>query len=330
MKFRPPPNLRYIATSTIPSQNPPVPPRMSPLPILSPPTLPSFRDSYFNPALPCMFPPSHFTSTLPAIAQWFIPHPKYPHLQVPNTQFFHKTLGDRINALLLMEVSLHSKGKFLQIHAPFAKLLEDISFAGPRDRSITTYLAQCSINEIPELKDTLPTPQYIHAAKGDVYNVNLWMGHAALIVTPLHKDPNPNLFVQLAGTKRVRMFEPDTGQGIMQEFGGGIKRFRMPDEMMEGKYRGMVEKVVWGEGEAGDGVSGFEATVGPGDGLFIPKGWWHAIRSVGEEGAVASVSPLPPSGGITRILNSDTDGGVGELVVQVTYGMTSLGNDPEL
>ncbi|PWW80277.1 Clavaminate synthase-like protein [Tuber magnatum] len=294
MRSRPPPNLRSIASSSRPSRHPPVPLRISPLPILSPSTLPTFRDSYFNPTLPCIFPPSHFTSTLPAISQWFIPHPKFPHLRAPNTQFFHKTLGDRINAPLLMEVSLHSEGKFLQNYTPFAKLLEDISFAGPRDRSITTYLAQCPINEIPELMDTLPTPQYIHAGKGDIYNVNLWMGHAALIVTPLHKDPNPNLFVQLAGTKRIRLFEPATGRGIMQRFGGGVKRFRMPDEMMDGKHKGILEKVVWGEDEAEDeaedGVPGFEATVGPGDGLFIPKGWWHAVRSVGEDGAVASVN----------------------------------------
>ncbi|RPB05336.1 Clavaminate synthase-like protein [Choiromyces venosus 120613-1] len=290
MKSQLPSNIRHITSSTTPCPNPLVPLRISSLPILSPSTLLTFQDSYFNPALPCTFPPSHFTSTLPAISQWFVPHPKFPHLKAPNTQFFHKTLGDRINALLLMEVSLHSEQKFIQIHAPFAKLLEDISSTGPRDRSITTYLAQCSIDEIPELKDTLPTPQYIHAGKGDVYNVNLWMGHAALIVTPLHKDPNPNLFVQLAGTKRVRMFEPDIGRRIMQEFGGGVKRFRMPDEMMDGKHREILEKVVWGEDEAEDGVPGFETMVGPGDGIFIPKGWWHAIRSVGEDGAVASVN----------------------------------------
>ncbi|CUS07122.1 unnamed protein product [Tuber aestivum] len=290
MKPWPPSNLRSIAGSSRLSRDPLVPLRISPLPILSPLTLPTFRDSYFSPALPCAFPPSHFTSTLPAISQWFIPHPKSPRFQAPNTQFFHKTLGDRINALLLMEVSLHSEGKFLQIHAPFAKLLEDMSFVGPRDRSITTYLAQCPINEIPELRDTLPTPQYIRAGEGDIYDVNLWMGHAALIATPLHRDPNPNLFVQLAGAKRIRLFEPGTGQGIMQEFGGGVKRFRMPDEMMDGKHRGILEKVVWAEDEAEDGVSGFEVMVGPGDGLFIPKGWWHVIRSVGEDGAVASVN----------------------------------------
>ncbi|KAG0632836.1 JmjC domain protein [Tuber brumale] len=290
MKSRPPSNFLSIACLSRFTRDPLISLRISPLSILSPPTIPTFRDSYFNPALPCTFPPSHFTSTLPAITQWFIPHPKFPHLQAPNTQFFHKTLGDRINAPLLMEVSLHPEGRFVQLHAPFAKLLEDLSFAGPRNRSITTYLAQCPINEIPELKATLPTPQYIHAGKGDIYNVNLWMGHAALMATPLHKDPNPNLFVQLAGTKRVRMFEPDTGRGIMHKFGGGVKRFRMPDEMMDGKHRGILENVVWREHEAKDGVSGFEATVGPGDGVFIPKGWWHAIRSVGEDGAVVSVN----------------------------------------
>jgi mannose-6-phosphate isomerase-like protein (cupin superfamily) len=55
--------------------------------------------------------------------------------------------------------------------------------------------------------------------------------------------------------------------------------------MMEGPERDALDEVVWGEGQR----EGYEALVGPGDALFIPKGWWHSIKSVGSE-VTASVN----------------------------------------
>lgn len=141
----------------------------------------------------------------------------------------------------------------------------------------------------------MPTPDYVlHAGKGDIYAINLWLGRAGAVNTPLHRDPNPNVFVQLAGRKRVRLFAPEAGERIMTEFGGGARRLRTPDEMMVGGRKDSLEKVVWGmerREESGDGdvVRGLEAEVGAGDGIFIPKGWWHAIKGVGSDGVTASV-----------------------------------------
>lgn len=46
---------------------------------------------------------------------------------------------------------------------------------------------------------------------------------------------------------------------------------------MVGPEKGRVGAVVW-EG----GLDGFEVELGPGDGVFIPRGWWHAVRGSGE------------------------------------------------
>jgi ribosomal protein L16 Arg81 hydroxylase len=49
--------------------------------------------------------------------------------------------------------------------------------------------------------------------------------------------------------------------------------------MMEGPERDTLDEAVWGPGVS----ECFEATVSPGDALFIPKGWWHSIKSIGTD-----------------------------------------------
>ncbi|KAM3079749.1 hypothetical protein ACMFMG_006155 [Clarireedia jacksonii] len=153
------------------------------------------------------------------------------------------------------------------------------------------YIAQAQIEDLPpQLRDDLPTPKIVReAGKGDVYDANIWMGTPPTY-TPLHRDPNPNFFVQLASEKRVRIFAPSVGQAIyrtvQQKIGAaGSGRIRGM-EMMEGQERELLDQFVWAGNIEEEGL---EALVGPGDALFIPKGWWHSIKSVGT-GITASVN----------------------------------------
>ncbi|CZT48174.1 uncharacterized protein RSE6_08837 [Rhynchosporium secalis] len=149
------------------------------------------------------------------------------------------------------------------------------------------YIAQAQLIDLPlALRADVPTPHLVlQAGKGDVYDANLWMGIPPTY-TPLHKDPNPNLFLQLASQKRVRLFEPSNGAGIFRHVqksigraghGGAIRG----NEMMEGLERRGLHDAVWGKGMDNDTSGGYETIVGPGDALFIPKGWWHSFISVG-------------------------------------------------
>ncbi|TGO48035.1 hypothetical protein BCON_0254g00070 [Botryotinia convoluta] len=180
-----------------------------------------------------------------------------------------------------------SKKSFYNFYAPFSLFLSATHPAC----SLPLYIAQAQIADLPtELQRDLPTPKLVkEAGKGDVYDANIWMG-ISTSYTPLHKDPNPNLFIQLVSKKRVRLFPPAVGVGIyhnvQQSIGAsGIASMR-GEEMMEGPERSLLEDHVWGEKVIDQG---FEVEVGPGDALFIPKGWWHSIRS-SESGINASVN----------------------------------------
>jgi hypothetical protein len=126
-------------------------------------------------------------------------------------------------------------------------------------------------------------------------NLLQWMGtHDSY--TPLHKDPNPNLFVQLIGSKKVRLYPPDMGMNIFQDVQKKIGRnssatFR-GEEMMDGPERLALEDAVWDE-DSGDNTYaslGFRADVSAGDALFIPKGWWHSVISVGSQPITVSAN----------------------------------------
>ena len=142
------------------------------------------------------------------------------------------------------------------------------------------------------MQNDVPTPSLVlSAGKGDIYDSSIWLGHAPTY-TPLHRDPNPNLFVQLAGTKIVRLFKPSVGNDIFakvqEKIGGEASAALRGEEMMKGLEKRVLEREVWGETDEG-AAGGFEAQLESGDGLFIPKGWWHSIKGVGK-GMTGSVS----------------------------------------
>ena len=158
------------------------------------------------------------------------------------------------------------------------------------------YLAQASIANLPQgLREDVPTPDIVcKAGKGDVYDSSIWLGEAPTY-TPLHRDPNPNLFVQLAGKKRVRLLKPQDGSGVFakvqEQIGGNASQSVRGEEMMMGTEKKALEEEVWGKDDNADQSAAWEADLGPGDGLFIPKGWWHSVKGIGEgmTGSVCSV-----------------------------------------
>lgn len=188
-------------------------------------------------------------------------------------------------AYLVHLLSEHEKRSFYRFNAPLSLFLQACKAAPPHITPPRLYIAQAQIADLPkQLQDDLPTPHIVkEAGKGDIYDANIWMGIPPTY-TPLHRDPNPNLFVQLAGSKRVRLLEPALGSVIFRDVQHRIGQYGSAsfrgDEMMEGPERDALDEAVWGCDER---RGGYEAVVDAGDALFIPKGWWHSIKSIGGE-----------------------------------------------
>ena len=232
---------------------------------------------------------------LPAISKWFLTPNPFDRLYLDNTRawdintLYLKPHGASIVPLELTRSYPNEPPTFERFEAPLSLLLAYMD--GPAPPDLHMYLAQHSLADLPAaLQADLPTPPLLNdLGSGDIYASSLWMGTSPTR-TPLHRDPNPNLFVQLAGQKVVRLMRPKIGRGVYEraklKAGGGGRANMRGEEMMVGAEMQALEEAVWNAQD--EHAEGVEAELEAGDGLYIPLGWWHAVRGTGT-GANASV-----------------------------------------
>lgn len=272
------------------------------LPILANPSVDEIRQKAFLVSRPVQFTLDDLESSLPAAARWFAPTQAgaaSTSAATTTTGLNDEYLSPHGSTLVPLELTSGGGAMFKRAEAPLSLFIEYCRMAlvaGSEDSPPTSrfYLAQAPISRLPQpLRDDLPIPHIVqHAGAGDVYDANVWMGLAPTS-TPLHRDPNPNFFVQLAGTKVVRLVSPDQGDVIFDRVQtqlrqSGSKTFR-GTEMMVGRERELLEGEVWGYGDEESMAEGYEVALDAGSGVFIPQGWWHSIRGVGF-GVTASVN----------------------------------------
>jgi Cupin-like domain len=268
------------------------------VPILPDASTATFRRLAFDAERPYLLPRGTF-GTLPAIQDWF---------QAPSSSSSSSGRALNVAALQsfstvpvsteLTSASASGSVSFQRAEAPLSFFLGYVSAfqdassssSAPQEPDASLAIAQSPLSHLPEgMQRAVPTPGLVlEAGKGDVYDASLWLGRAPT-VTPLHRDPNPNLLVQIAGIKRVRLLDPARGSAVRKDVVGELDSPAREGGMgmMAGREREALESVVWeaecveeqGDGD-GDG-GGFETEIAVGDGLFIPKGWWHAVHGVG-------------------------------------------------
>jgi hypothetical protein len=277
----------------------------APLKTLSDPSIEEFQKQCFEPEHPAVLH-SPALRALPARHNWFAPSSPASSSFLLNYDYFEQYADTPVPLELSSTNNAQSEDgsngpQFKRFQAPLWTFLD-----WTRSSTTTTtttapfrlYLAQCQLTDLPhQLQTEIPTPEIVSkAGKGDIYDTNIWLGLPPTY-TPLHQDPNPNLFVQLVGTKNVRLLPPDAGLKLFarvrsqlgRDAGRGAAVFR-GDEMMQGRERELLERAVWmDDASSSSEISGYEAVLNGGDALFIPKGWWHSIKGVGE-GITASVS----------------------------------------
>lgn len=185
---------------------------------------------------------------IPAITQW----PQQSYLQKFSTQPIE------------FEISPHETQGYGERHeTTLGEYLSMLSQQLP----FRIYMAQFPLFErIPELQNDVTSSLVEEILQeGEKYSTSTWIGKRSL--TPLHHDPRAltNLFVQICGRKEFRMFSPD------------IKRDKL--RLGAGTMGNTADVNVWNE-DIGEGLG---STVSPGDGIIIPRGWWHSVRSEEDE-----------------------------------------------
>ncbi|KAI4191342.1 MAG: hypothetical protein L6R41_000129 [Letrouitia leprolyta] len=179
------------------------------------------------------------------------------------------------------ELASDSTSMFHRAEAPLNIFLQWAAQANSKTLQ-RLYVAQAPLHRLPKsLRDDLPTPELVlQAGKGDIYDASIWLGIAPTY-TPLHCDPNPNLYLQLAGHKVIRIVPPDVGQLIFANVQSALgkpllNRFR-GDEMMKGREKDLLEAKIWHQevvAHDGDGgaLVGSETHLEAGESMFIPQG----------------------------------------------------------
>ena len=116
-------------------------------------------------------------------------------------------------------------------------------------------------------QDDYRVPAYCTGASH--LRVKMWLGKGGT-VTPMHRDVPHNLHVHLRGRKRWLLFPPGGAHLYPRGFFSGMPNFsevdpERPDYAHHPRFRD---------------ARAFTATVGPGETLFIPSGWWHHTRTL--------------------------------------------------
>ena len=224
--------------------------------------------------------------------------------------------GDTVVPLERTTIDKFQTHTFERFDAPLSLLLKYMTTVGAEKGKAPEsllYLAQYSLGELPQqLQDDLPPPEMLKIlGKGDIYASSLWMGGKGS-KTPLHRDPNPNLLIHLCGKKLVRLVRPEVGKEIYETVKArlgkkdGSANIR-GEEMMQGEEMAALEKEIWGGGKTGAETLGIEVELKKGDGLYIPLGWWHAVKNQAK-GPNVSVSWQFSSGQTVRSLNRAWEG----------------------
>ena len=138
------------------------------------------------------------------------------------------------------------------------------------------YLAQHALlDQVPLLAADVATPDYV--SLGELAAVNAWLGPGGTH-SPAHTDPHHNVLCQAVGRKYVRLYPPAAGRSLAPDpAAAGLTTNTSPVDLEDVIPR----PAPCPPGNADPGTEPFQDCVlGPGDALFIPRGWWHAVRAL--------------------------------------------------
>jgi hypothetical protein len=124
------------------------------------------------------------------------------------------------------------------------------------------YLNQVPVQTFTEFQRDLDLS---HLHLGRIFSVNLWIGGKTR--SGLHYDSADNLFLQIFGTKRAILISPAHHRCLYPFADCPTKSQVDPESHDTSRYPLFKRCELWG------------CDLAPGDGLYIPRGWWHFIAA---------------------------------------------------
>ena len=137
------------------------------------------------------------------------------------------------------------------------------------------YLAQYDIlARFPALVEFVnPLPDFVHLMGSNVSR-SVFIGPKGT-VSPLHTDPSENFFCQIVGYKYVLLFQPIESVNLyVKNDEASSNTTQLPDDltMLNGE-------TIDAEFPRFNSAIGLEAHLSPGDCLYIPRDWFHFVKS---------------------------------------------------
>lgn len=131
------------------------------------------------------------------------------------------------------------------------------------------YMAQAELPELLNCSLDIEVPVYCgKTGRGDRYATMAWIGPKGT-VSPLHRDPYHNCFGQVHGAKRFLLYPPQNESLLYPRLDVQKNSSRVDPEMPDlAKYPLFCE------------AKAIEIVVEQGDLLYIPRRWWHHVRSL--------------------------------------------------
>ena len=138
--------------------------------------------------------------------------------------------------------------------------------AGFPDQSSIHYLAMQSVERVlPELKSRVGFDRLL--PPGSVASTNFWMGPSGTRVC-LHMDPYDNFFIQLVGQKTFYLYAPSDRKYLYP---------KSPFQASPEESRVNPVDIDYAKFPRARHARLFKVTLHPGEVLFLPIYWWHAV-----------------------------------------------------
>jgi len=155
--------------------------------------------------------------------------------------------------------------ELMQLHQFYSRFMN-------KSTGVIGYLAQHRLfMQIPLLVKDIIIPDYCALTGSDDQDVdlNIWFGPAGT-VSPLHTDPRDNLLCQVIGRKFVRLISPNSAAAVYAIEDGILTN----TSQVDAEHPDLDRFPLFAQAECRDCV------LLPGQMLFIPRGWWHYVRSM--------------------------------------------------